>query len=295
MKRGTFQFDVASDGTPQNTTGNVDALRRVWLDRGMISGADLGPGNPGDFNHGAWHVACHLVAAGGVRRAADGRLLWLEIAHRPTDDRYYASVTVRAGGRARTHPLGSTQANTLLAGSTLLGFVEGTSEGHVSARGVTDAPTRFNRWMRQDFDQRANSRREGGKVWEHWCTVRDIRPHDAIAASVLQGYIALVSALGDRFVPTVARGRRDYAHPKQLWACVRSGLTAESSATWDTTPIAIPRTVEPLLLQARPADALTAAERLPWDQTPRYYMFARRIARWSSAAAVRRDLQSFGP
>jgi len=294
MPRGTFGFAVTPDGTLVNDPANVEALRKLWLDRTMINGADLGPGDRGDFDHGAWHVACHVVAAGGVRRAADGRLLWLEISHRPPDE-YYASVTAEEGGRAVTHPLDSPAGTALLAGSTLLGFVEGNSQGHVSARGVTDRATRFNGWMRQDFDQRTNSRQDGGKVWEHWCTVRDLRPRDALATSVLRAYVTLMAALGDRFVPTVARGRREYGHPTQLCAMVRAGLTAESSATWDTTPVAIPPAAEQLLLQARPADALTALQQLPWATPPRYYMFARRIAKWSAAAAVQRDLRAFGP
>ena len=293
MQRGTFGFAVTPDGILVNDPANVAALGRLWLDRTTISGADLGPGNPGDFDHGAWHVACHVVAAGGVRRAADGSLRWLEISHRRPDE-YYASVTAQHDGRAVTHPLDSAAGAALLAGSSLLGFVEGTSEGHVSARGIIDRADRFNGWMRQDFDRSVNDRQEGGKVWEHWCTVRDLRPRDALATSVLRAYVALMAALGDRFAPTVARGRREYGHPTQLCAMVRAGLTAEGSATWDTTPNAVPPAVERLLLQARPTDALAAVEQLPWATPPLYYMFARRIAKWSPATAVQRDLRDFG-
>lgn len=294
MKRGTFQFDVSIDGALMDAPSNVDTLRRLWLDRTMVDGNDLGPGNPGDFDRGAWHVACHVVAGGGVRRAVDGRLLWLEISHRPVDDRYYASVTVKAGARAEMHPIETAEGAALLAGSVLLGFVEGNSVGRVSARGVADRQDRFNGWRRQDFDQPVASGQDGGKVWEHWCTVRDIRVQDAIAASVLRAYVTLVAALGDLFAPTVARGRRDYAHPKQLCAFVKAGFTARASATWDTTPTAIPDAAERQFLEAQPQDALTAAETLAWDRAPRYYMFTRRIARWSPAASVERDLRAAG-
>jgi hypothetical protein len=291
--RGTFQFDVTPDGNLSESPANVEALRNLWLDRSLIDGLVLGPGDPGDFDHGAWHVACHLVAAGGVRRALDGRLLWLELSHDSQHDEYYASVSVKEGAIVRTARLDSAAGLTLVAGSQLLGFIEGNSLGHISARGASDPTDRFNLWTRQQFDKDIASHDDGGKVWEHWCTGRDIRPSHAIGSSVLRAYVTLVAALGDRFVPAVARGRREYGHPEQVCAMVRGGLTSEASATWDTAPHAIPLAVEPLLLEARPADALAAVEQLSWDAAPRYYMFPRRIDRWSATASVRVDLASF--
>ena len=104
----------------------------------------------------------------------------------------------------------------------------------------------------------------------------------------------LAGALGDRFAATVARGRRDYAHPEQLSAMVRAGLVSEASATWKTAPRPLPPPVESLLLEARTAEALRAAEQLPWDDAPCYYMFPRRIDRWSDATSVRAALASCG-
>lgn len=293
LRRGTFDFDVSQDGDLLNVPANVDALQRLWLDRSMIDGGNLGPGNPGDFDQGAWHVACHAVAAGGVRRFRDGRVLWLELSHLPATDEYQATLTVRDGATPKTLALASTEAQALLTSSSLLGFVEGNSVGRISARGVQDPPERFNTWLRQDFDQPANSSQDGGKVWEHWCTMRDIRASQAIAMSVLRAYVALVAALGDRFVPTVARGRREFGHPKQLCAMVQAGLMSKTSAVWDTTPLPIPPSVERDLLEAQPADGLSAAEQLPWAEQPRYYMFERRISRWSRANAVKQDLAQF--
>jgi hypothetical protein len=291
MTRGSFHFEVTPGGDLVDNAANVDRLRKLWLDRTMIAGDDLGPGDDGDFDHGAWHSACHLVGAGGVRKAADGKILWLEVSHDKAKDDYYASVTP-AGGQTRR--LDSADGRALLTGSTLLGFVEGNSVGHISARGVNDPPTLFNLWKRQDFDQPASSSEDGGKVWEHWCTVRDIRASHAIGSSVLRAYVALAAALGDKFVPTVARGRRDYGHPKQLCAMVKAGLTTDASATWDITPYRIPDAAEKKLLEAKPADEAAAVATLPWDQTPRYYMFQRRISHWSPADKVKHDLRVFG-
>jgi len=294
MKRGTFNFEVTVEGSLVDIPENVETLRRLWLDRTFINGSNLGPGNAGDFDYGAWHVSCHVTGAGGVRQAADGRLLWLEISYDRNPDLYYASLTAETSGRVSTYRLGSPEANALLQGSKLLGFVEGNSTGHISARRVNDPPTRFNNWPRQDFDQPVDSSSEGGKVWEHWCTLRDIRPSCAIANSILSAYVSLVAALGDQFPPTVARGRRDYSHPIQLCTFVRAGFTSKESATWNTIPTAIPAAGEKLLLEARPVDALAAVKQLSWVDPPRYYMFSRRISRWSSTSDVKQDLQNFG-
>lgn len=295
MLRGAFQFEVTDDGDLLNSAGNVEALRRLWLHHTLVEGTLLGPGDRGDFDVGAWHVACHLAGAAGARRAADGSLLWLEISHDHAADAYYASVTVKRGGIVETVRLDSAEGRSLLRSSKLLGFVEGTSTGRVSARDVDDPPDRFNRWRRQDFDQPIGSDEDGGKVWEHWCTLRDIRPSHRIGTSVLTAYVSLTAALGDRFPAAVARGRREYGHPVQLAAMVYAGFVASKSALWDTKPTVLPASVVPFLLRAEPASALEAAERLDWSRPPRYYMFKRKVKKWSPARAVRRDLKGFSP
>ncbi|PYR59878.1 MAG: hypothetical protein DMF91_13630 [Acidobacteria bacterium] len=295
MIRGAFTFDTTPDGDLVNAASNVEALRRLWLNPFLIDPADLGPGDRGDFDNGAWHVACHVSGAGGVRRTADGTLMWLEISHRDAIDEYWATATLRRGSRVETVALDSAQGRTLLTGSTLAGFVEGTSIGRVSARGVIDPPDRFNLWRRQDFDQPAGSPDDGGKVWEHWCTTRDIRPSHRIGTSMLTALVSLAAALGDRFIATVARGRRDYGHPVQLAAMVYAGVVGANSATWDTTPVAIPETAVPALLEADPIRALEAVERLDWGREPRYCMFERRRTAWSTAKHVEADLKAFKP
>ena len=293
MTRGTSKFEVSASGDLIDNAANAELLRALWLDRTVINGSDLGPGDVGDFDNGAWHVACHLIGAGGARRAADGRVLWLEVSHDRAADEYFGSVTA-ADAPGTTERIDSAAGRALLNGSTLLGFVEGNSVGRISARGVRDAATRFNGWKRQDFNQPVTSDRDGGKVWEHWCTVRDIRPADKLATSVLRAYVSLASALGDRFLPAVARGRRSYGHPTQLCAMVRAGLTGRASATWDVSPSRIPAAAEAKFLEATPADAATAAATLPWGRTPMYFMFGRRIRSWSPADKVRQDLRAFG-
>lgn len=291
--RGSLQFQVVPSGDLQNSATNVRLLTQLWADRALIRGDDLGPGDPGDFDHGAWHSSCHLLGAGGARRTVDGRVMWLEISHAHTRDEYYASVTVRDSGKARTFPIDSAGGRSLIDQSTLLGFVEGNSTGRTSARDVFDAFDRFNLWRRQDFDQPVASPLEGGKVWEHWCTLRDLRGPNRVELSAVTAYISLVAALGDRFCATVARGRRDYGHPQQLSAMVYAGFVGAASATWETKPSAIPAASEPLFLEADPERALSAAEKLDWDKGPKYFMFERRIASWSSSEMVKADLKKF--
>jgi hypothetical protein len=288
-ERGTYKFEVLDDGTLVNNAANVDRLRKLWLDRRLIKGDDIGPGDPGDFDHGAWHVACHVVGACGVRQRADGGLAWLQISH-DRGDRYFASVTVLEGGQARTVPIDSAEGRVLLRESRLLGFVEGTSKGRISARHVNDPPGLFNLWRRQDFDQPIGSAEDGGRVWEHWCTERDIRPTHAIGTSVLTAFVSLVAAVGDLLIPTVARGRKEYGHPVQLRAMIRAGLVDRKSALWDGTPVAISSETEAILEEADPATSLKAASSFDWSNPPRYHMFARKIAGWNTVADVKKIL-----
>ena len=293
--RGSLKFQTGTDGALLNSPTNVNLLRSLWLNRKLVSGDDIGPGDPGDFDNGAWHSSCHLIGAGGVRRAADGRLVWLEVSHNGARDDYFASATVREATGFQTIPLDSAEGRVLIDGSTLLGFIEGNSTGRASARGVSDPPDLFNLWRRQDFDQPIASTIEGGKVWEHWCTTRDIRPTHRIGTSVLGAYVSLVAALTDLFTAAVARGRRDYGHPVQLCGLVHAGFVAEQSATWEAEPNPLPVAVERLLLEAEPAKALLAAQQLDWSKPPRYYMFSRKIKSWSAAKDVKADLKKYKP
>ncbi|HEY7326218.1 MAG TPA: hypothetical protein VH592_01160 [Gemmataceae bacterium] len=293
--RGAFKFEVGDNGALANSAQNVNLLRNLWLNRTLVKGDDLGPGDPGDFDNGGWHSSCHLLGAGGVRRTADGRLVWLELSHDPVRDQYYCSATCRGLSGIQTVRADSAEGRILLAGSTLLGLIEGNSTGRTSARGVSDAPDLFNLWRRQDFDEPISSTNDGGKVWEHWCTTRDLRATHRIGTSVLTAYVSLVAATGDLLPAAVARGRREYGHPTQLCAAVHAGFVSEQAAVWGTSPLPIPTAAERLLLEAEPAVALLAVEQLDWSKAPSYYMFSRRIKSWSSAAQVKDDLKKFKP
>jgi hypothetical protein len=269
--RGSFEVD--SNGALLPTEANLGALRELWVSRpdGMEPGPGVGP-------TGAWHVACHLVAAGCVCRAADGQIVWMEMSHVPANDTYAATLTSGSDGQLETMRLDSPEAQQLLENTALLGFVEGTSEGHITARGVQDPPDRFDDWKRQTFDQELGSQERGGRVWEHWCTTRELAPDSELSVSLLTAYLQLCGVGGDLFAPTVARGRTAYGHPAQLNEMINAGFTTRESASWRTTPAPIGRESELLLQEARPADALRAIRLLAWpDDGPTYHMYPRRI------------------
>ncbi len=287
--RGTYNFETDNNGMLVDNPANMEKVRALFRDAGIINGG-WGPGNFGDFDNGSWHILCHLAGGSGVLNTRSGRA-WCGITHVPANDTYAATITFNDNGAASTVPLASSEGVALANGAEVLGYIEGSSVGHIAARGVNDPPNAFNRWPRQSFDKEADSDQDGGTVWEHWCTTRDIRPTSAIGTSVVKAYTTLVSRLGGRYIAAVARGRREHNHPKQLAALVKAGLLTSADATWDITPDPIPRPAQELLYEARPAEALEAVESLPFTPgSQRYFMFERRIRRWSAADEVKRDL-----
>jgi hypothetical protein len=289
--RGSYGFEIVSSGALVDSSTNLEKLRRLFRDAQSIDG-DWGPGNPGDFDHGSWHILCHLAGGSGVLDSANGRA-WCGLTHVPQSDTYEATITHRHGGTLRTDPLHSPEGATLVRAASRLGFIEGSSLGHIAARGVQDAAGAFNGWPRQMFDKDVSSSEDGGTVWEQWSTTRDIRASSAIGTSVLRSWLTLVATFGGRFVAAVARGRCEHGHPKHLVALVRAGVLSEDEATWDVTPDPIPRPAQDLLHEAQPAAYLAAAELLPFSaERQRYFMFDRRIDRWSPTAKVKRDLRT---
>jgi hypothetical protein len=292
-ERGSLRFEIDKRNSLRNSAANVAKLRTLWLDRTRINDLAIGPGDPGDFDRGAWHVACHLLGAAGVCKAPDGRFRWLEVSHNSTRDRYFASVTWQNGRGTLSFPVDSAEGRQAMAGTEVLGFVEGNSTGRTSARNVTDSPFPFNLWRRQDFDQPVDSESDGGRVWEHWCTLRDIRETSELAMSVLSAFMALAATLGDHFAATVARGRSEYSHPVQLCAMIDAGLISEEAATIDIAPIPIPDIAEAAFAAADPGLALEACSLLEWTASPTYFMFKRRINSWVDAGRVEAELKRF--
>jgi hypothetical protein len=290
--RGTYRFELSLNENLVDSPSNLERLRKLFRD-GTIIKENFGPGDPGDFDNGSWHILCHLAAGAGVF-ARDGGRLWVGITHKGSSDEYEATVNYRIGSELETVRLDSAAGQDLLRTAIVLGFVEGSSCGHVLARGIKDSPTVFNGWRRQDFDKRVRSNKPGGTVWEHWCTTRDLRPSNKAGDSLLRGYLTLIAALGGLFVAAVARGRRSHEHPRQLCALVKAGVLSETEATWDTTPLCISKDIQKILYEARPAEYVAAAEKLQWPvgRTPYYFMFTRGIGFWSPAASVRQDLAS---
>ena len=289
--RGSYLFEIDDTGRLVDNVRNLGKLRALFHDSALID-CGWGPGNEGDFDSGSWHILCHLAAGSGVLQTSSGGRAWCSITHVRASDTYDATVTHRQAGAVHTWPLAGPDSRSLLIGATCLGYVEGSSQGHITARGVNDPPDAFNGWPRQQFDQDVTSNADGGTVWEHWSTTRDIRPSSAIGTSALQAYLTLVSVLGGRYVAAVARGRREHEHPRQLVGLVKSGLLTAGEATWGIRPDPIDAAAEVLLYEAHPPEALRAAEALPFStDRQRYFMFQRRIDRWSPANAVRQDLR----
>lgn len=283
-RRGKLGFRLTTAGRLEDCRENVELLRRLWIGRELVSGDDLGPGEPSDYEFGAWHVSCHLVAAGGVVAERGGGLTWLEISYDNKLDEYYASCAADDGGTVRTVPLTSVAAQKRLDGGRVLGFVEGMSVGRILARGVNDPPARFNHNPRQEYD-RPDSTGEGGKVWEHWCTLRDLRKSEPVATSVLNAYVTLCAHLGDTFPAVVARGRRAYGHPVQLAAMTEAGFIGAEAASHVKRPSLVPASAERLFGESLPEDALEGAKQLDWSNPPRYYMYSRSIRQWDQAAS----------
>ena len=286
--RGSYSFEIDASGQLVNSAVNLGKLQTLFRDEAIING-NWGPGRPGDFDYGSWHILCHLAGGTGVLNTAAG-LAWCAITHDSATDTYRATLTYADSGRTVTTPLGTGDGARLAEGGRCLGFIEGSSAGHIFARDANDPRDAFNGWPRQMFDQDVSSDAAGGTVWEHWCTTRDIRPSSAMGSSVLEAYLTLVSQLGGRFVAAVARGRREHSHPVQLVALVNAGVLTAEEAMWDIAPDPIPRPAQDRLYEARPADALAASQLLAFTGAERYFMFQRRIGRWSTAASVRRDL-----
>lgn len=292
--RGTYNFEIDNTGKLVNNNANLDRLMSLFRDSEIIKG-NWGPGDPGDFDYGSWHILCHLAAGAGVFRNEKG-FLWVSLAHASDKDEHIATVSVKENdNNIRTISLSSPEGTGLIASSKLLGYVEGSSQGHIWAINIHDLPTAFNNSCRQDYNCDIDSTNDGGPVWELWCTTRDIRQSCVVGCSVISAYLTIVNALGGKFVASLARGRRDHEHPRQLCALVKAGFISREEALWDTMPRPIIPDAERLLKEARPEASLKAVEKLQWDTSGNiyYYMFPRKINSWSKPSDVENNLNTF--
>jgi hypothetical protein len=290
--RGSFQFEINQNGTVINNDSNFEKLRKLFLDRTLINGDSLGPGDEGDFDNGGWHVLCHLAAGCAVFKI-NNLFLWMEISHIPAIDVYEPTITIETEKKdVFTFSLNSQEGILFLEKAKLIGFVEGSSLGHISAKDVKDNEIIFNKWKRQDFNMPADSKEDGGRVWEHWCTVRDLRPTATIGLSVLKSYLTILSICSGKYVSIITRGRRQYYHPEQLMALVKSGLISKEDALIDVKPKQISKDNEKIIYLSDPKKCLTAVKSMKWDEDKlSYHMFERRIKEWSKTEQVLEDLR----
>ena len=94
--RGLYGFEIQPNGNPADTDANLELLRKLFRDGTIIQGK-FGPGNPGDFDIGSWHILCHL-AGGSAVLDLGGQKLWAGITHKGFPDAYEASLVSRDGG-----------------------------------------------------------------------------------------------------------------------------------------------------------------------------------------------------
>ena len=295
QSRGEYEFQVEDDGAVVYTPANIERLTRLLLDWNIIDGWG-GPGTRPD-DQGAWHVFCHLAAAAAVHRLPNGTAGWSGITFDPASRRYIATLCREDGEGVAILPVASSEARTLLGGSRLIGFAEGASRGHILDRDADDPgdPDRDDR--RQDYDREASSEEEGGPVWEHWTTSRDIVTTGSHGAALVDAYLLLLSTLGGRFAATVARGRGEpeYGHVIQLCAMVRAGLVTVEDALWEVQPRVIPPDVERVLREATPTAVAAAAQRLAEaGGIPTYFMYERKRDSFVPARLLKSIAATFG-
>lgn len=294
-RRGSYGFDVGSDGRVVSNRRNVRLLSCLLLDWKIIEG-DGGPGTSAE-DHGAWHLFCHLAAGAAVFRMPGCGGAWAGITYDLRRQRYVASLCCTGVRRDPALRLLSPEATTVLKRATWGGFLEGASRGRILDRNASDPGDPATVDRRQDYDQNPNSSADGGPVWEMWCASRDIRTSRAVGHSLVSAYVDLLSVLGGRFASVVARGRMEpeYGHLRQMCAMVDAGLIAVDDALCEIEPAAIPPINAMALLEATPAAFARAAAGIgELRSRPAYYMYERRITSFASTALLRRLVRTLG-
>jgi hypothetical protein len=284
--RGEFAFDTDARGRLADTPENLERTRKMFRDWGLI----LYHGGPGtkEGDNGSWHVLCHLAGAAALFADGQGRPGWAGITYDDAEGAYRATFSFEDGKGVRTLPLSSSDARATLGRFAPRGYVEGASRGHILDRKAKDPGDSRLVDRRQDYDRSVNSDQDGGPVWEHWCTSRDIVKPKSLGSGLLAAYHTLVSSVGGRLAATVARGRfePEYSHLLQLRGMVRAGFVSAEDVSWDVTPVKIPSAAEKLLYEARPAEFLKAVKLLlkSSGKDDTYHMYSRKIASFVPSA-----------
>ncbi len=273
-----------------------EKFRKLLLDWRAIEG-DGGPGTQRD-RRGAWHLFCHLAAAGALFRITSGGSAWVGVLFNRDTNRYFAAVCTDINGRQSVLRLQSLAARELLASGQCCAYLEGASRGHILDRSANDAGDPNTDDRRQDYDQRIDSSKDGGPVWEMWTVSRDIRPISPLGTSVVQAYGELLEVLGGKFAAIVARGRMEpeYGHMRQMCAMIDAGFITKNDALSDIDAIAIPHHVEQRLMNATPQAFATSARLLLRKQRPLcYFMYGRKLSSFAPASLLRRMVTTLGP
>lgn len=274
-----YNFQRDAQGRLLETGKNLQEMQKLFLDWDIIEG-DGGEGTkPGDG--GAWHGVCHLVAAGAVGLQKSGDLVWFEVGWNQ-DKSQYRTLAVRQDDQS-FHIEDITGCGASWADRVrIVAYVEGNSCGAISHkeakdRGNSDRDDRRQDYNRYPLDFESN----GGKVWEHWCTTRDIKSVKGLGCQVLRAYLTLLAVAGAELAATALRGRPYCGHPKQLKACVKAGLATERDASWLGLPEPMPVNAQILFQYSDPLTSLAACQRLPTAKgKKKYFMFQRCIHLW---------------
>lgn len=280
-----MNYDFQRDGAGRlvENDHNLMQLRHLLCDWDIIGG-DGGEGTARD-DGGTWHGACHLLAAGIIAEHADKGMAWFEIAWDKRSSSYLPVAVLRRGNSIEVHNVIGQAAEWAKATRTLA-YVEGNSCGEISNKCATDPGNSDHVDRRQDYHRfPLDFTGEGGKVWEHWCTTRNIREDTAPGVQAIRAYLTLLCIGGTAFAAMVLRGRPFYGHPAQLAACLRAGLVTEGDASWSGAPEPIPADAQLLFHYSDPVLSHAACTRLPLSREvePQYFMFQRGINLWQPA------------
>ena len=258
--RGSLQFLITPAGDLANSATNVRLLAQLWADRTLIRGDDLGPGDPGDFDHGAWHSSCHLLGAGGAPRQP----MAASCGSKSPTPAFAMSISPASlfATRASRRRSRSIRPRVACSWRTPLSLVSSRGTPPAAHRHATSSmpPT--------------GSTSGGGRI--------SISPSPRYLREGRSGNTGVPSATCGR--PTGLGCRRSRptclsSRPWEIGSAPRSraagantatpsnsarsstpGFVGADSATWNATPTPIPAGVEPLFLDAEPERGLTAVE-----------------------------------